>query len=356
MKRALSSIIRDPIWQFIGVIIAVIALIIAILPFFGKDKALQIVILSRSSLVKIDESVVNEFTIPFQDKTIESLDLITIKLENSGKQSIRPEDYEIPITFIFPESSTVIGAKVVETFPPNIPFDVSSQDNRAIISKSLFNEGEKIILEFKVINLPSEINNVPFSVTQRIYEISDIPILNAVEDEKKVEPIWQIYGIILSITATAISLIFFMKGFRATSLRIKLVENIRIAELADYELEGFNITYHGKNVENLSRLVVEIQNTGNTPIFYRDYIHPIKFGFPQGFQVIDGKISKAIPPGINATISVEKDNSFAFTADLLNPKDSVVLNFIVSNVYKEKNKIPFMVTTRIIGLRNIIVQ
>ena len=74
-------------WQPLGVIIAIIAIIVSLYVYSQQKniKALQVVILSNTSLVEIEDSITSNIKIFYEDKQINDLSLIQLKLENSGR-------------------------------------------------------------------------------------------------------------------------------------------------------------------------------------------------------------------------------------------------------------------------------
>src|SRR4051812_11454226 len=112
--KTVVKFFRDQIWQFISVIVGIVALLWTI-QIYTQDKPiydLQVVILSNSSLVRITTGFTNQIHIMYENRVAENLSLVDIKIENSGNQPIPSSSYEQPISFTFPEGSEIIKASI----------------------------------------------------------------------------------------------------------------------------------------------------------------------------------------------------------------------------------------------------
>lgn len=181
-SKNLWQVIRDPGWEFVGVVLAIIFGLIAIYQFIlGREVvALQIVVLSNTSLIEIEPSIVDEISIEYQDQPVDNLSLIQIKLENTGNQEIRVEDYDRPITFTFPSEATIIEASVTDSSPDNIGISFSLSDTSIELLPVLLNPGDSAVLRFLVLNIPAQTNDLPFSIDARIARISNIDVRNII--------------------------------------------------------------------------------------------------------------------------------------------------------------------------------
>jgi hypothetical protein len=115
----LGNIVRDNIWQFIGVVASVVvslAIFGATLYFTSRDKptkAIEVVILTQTSVMEIHQSLAQDIVCSYRGQETADLSLIRVKLESTGNEPIRKADYESPITFIFPEPTTILEAKIL---------------------------------------------------------------------------------------------------------------------------------------------------------------------------------------------------------------------------------------------------
>jgi hypothetical protein len=186
MTKPIMSILRDDIWQFVGAVVSIIAILVAYNLFFleREIKALQIVILASSSLVEVEPSITQDIKISYRNQPVSDLSLIQVKVENIGNQAIRGRDYEQPIKFVFPPESKIVEAAVSESNPPNIGMTVQMEENIATLSPVLLNAGDRAIFRFLVVNMPSDFNEQPFQITGgRIAGVKNIPVIEAIKEK-----------------------------------------------------------------------------------------------------------------------------------------------------------------------------
>jgi hypothetical protein len=191
MAKRVNDILRDNIWQFVSVIVGIIAIFVAYDIFFRdrEVKALQIVILASSSLVEVEPSIAQDIEISYRNQAVNNLSLIQVKVENIGNQVIRGGDYEQPIKFVFPSESKIVEAAVSESNPPNIGMTVQTEENIATLSPALLNAGDRVILRFLVVDMPSDFNEQPFQIAGgRIAEVKVIPVIEAIREEQVSRP------------------------------------------------------------------------------------------------------------------------------------------------------------------------
>lgn len=185
---------RDPIWQFVGAFAGIVGVIISIMAVLLSSyhtfrlqqevKAFQIVILAATSLVEVEPSVAEEIKLFYRDEPIENLSLFQLKVENSGTQTIREEDYAKPVKFTFPSQAEIVDALILESTPPNIGMTVQQEQNTATLSPVLLNEKDRAIVRFLVSNMPSNDSAQLFSVDARIAGVKEIKVVSAIEERE----------------------------------------------------------------------------------------------------------------------------------------------------------------------------
>ena len=195
--RTTLNYLRDSIWQFISVIIAVILFLISLyLSYLQRDvKALQVVILANTSLVEVEESIARNIKIFYDNLPIDDLTLIQVSLENSGNQSIREEDYSQPIQLVFPPEAEVIEAAIVDASPENVGLSLQVNKNTVTASNTLLNPDDRVIIRLLVTDLPLNNNVQPFRVKARIADVKDISVIDAIEQSTNTSSVIQMEGV-----------------------------------------------------------------------------------------------------------------------------------------------------------------
>src|SRR5262245_16390244 len=138
---------RDSIWQFIGVVSAiVIAVVLFWLSRSAKD--LQIEILSNSPLVSVDGEITKDIKIIYKDQPVQTLSVVLLRIENTGNVPIREGDYSRPIRISVSPEAEVGEFSVVETRPKGIDLSLEKiASNQVELSKSLLNPGDQVLIK-----------------------------------------------------------------------------------------------------------------------------------------------------------------------------------------------------------------
>jgi len=122
-----------------------------------------------------------DIKIEFKGQLVNNLSLLQVKLENLGNQPVRRDDYDQPISFIFPKEATVIESTILESLPENIKIPLNIQKNVVTLEPTLLNPADKIILRFLFVNAPSVGQSLPFVIDARIANINKIEVITALE-------------------------------------------------------------------------------------------------------------------------------------------------------------------------------
>jgi hypothetical protein len=142
------NLLRDPIWQFIGVIIALSALILSFWLYKKQTTKKELLwdITKYTSLSSFNISEKVKSTIMFEKTRLEDVSLIYLKLWNSGTVDIRTEDYVSPLKFNFGNEAQILEAKILSSEPINIEnfASVSSSKNSITLQPLLLNSKDSL--------------------------------------------------------------------------------------------------------------------------------------------------------------------------------------------------------------------
>lgn len=94
--------IRDSAWQFGGFVLGLIAIVVSVVIFF-KQKSIKNLsyIKTNTPLLRVNEKIKNRVKILLDDKPVENVHSILIKIVNNGNASINPEDFKVPLNILF---------------------------------------------------------------------------------------------------------------------------------------------------------------------------------------------------------------------------------------------------------------
>ena len=124
---------RDPIWQFVGAVIGIVAIIITYFVFKRQQKMKSIVyeIISTTPLLSVKGEMKNKMQVFYAQKTIESnMNLLILKIHNSGNEPVLPTDFEKPITIEFEETTEILEVESIEVSPQNLQPNIEINGNK----------------------------------------------------------------------------------------------------------------------------------------------------------------------------------------------------------------------------------
>lgn len=119
--------LHDPIWQFIGVVVAVIALGITVWLYRLQRRHKEILweIILSTSIKSFNISNKLKTTVVYNGDSLEDVTLIQLKIWNAGNTEILSGDFDVPISINFGKGVNLLEADVKETVPNSITKQVS---------------------------------------------------------------------------------------------------------------------------------------------------------------------------------------------------------------------------------------
>lgn len=80
------KLFKNPIWQFIGAVLTLLAIIVSVFLFLidRANKDLQIEVLSNSPLISVKDDIAKDIKILFKDQPLKTLSVILLRIENIG--------------------------------------------------------------------------------------------------------------------------------------------------------------------------------------------------------------------------------------------------------------------------------
>lgn len=220
-RRNLLDWLRDSIWQFVAVPVALLTTAAAIVGAYLIYEwqldvySLEAVILSKSSLVSVAEGYGQEIEVRYQGQPVDNLSLVDIKLENTGNQPIERQDFDEPLRFVFPEGTQLLDASVQETLPDDLDLQVSVEGpNVASLAPVLLNSADRGVIRFIAVDLPASTDRNLFDIDARIARIPSVSVTSAIEQSATSDatPRWRgilgvLWGIVLLIGLLALGIV-----------------------------------------------------------------------------------------------------------------------------------------------------
>ena len=150
----MSELLRDPMWQFIGVIVAILVAAIGILLSVRNQlrKSLSYQIVSCTPVMSVKKELEEKLQILYDGKPIKQAYVCVVKFINSGNVSIVPTDYVEKLKIYFGEKARVLTSEIIKQNPPNLDVSVAVERNRIVLSPSMLNRTDSFSVKTVVTN------------------------------------------------------------------------------------------------------------------------------------------------------------------------------------------------------------
>jgi hypothetical protein len=138
--------LRDPIWQFVGAVIGVAAIIASLFIFLRQRaiKSLGFEIVTQTELLSIRNEIKSKVKVTYEGKAVQAVNLVTIRVANDGNTPIPASNYERPLSFSFNETTTILSADITEVSPKSLSPSLKVEGSTIVLKPTLLNPGDDI--------------------------------------------------------------------------------------------------------------------------------------------------------------------------------------------------------------------
>lgn len=181
MKKNLVA----PLLAFIGVLITIIVPIIW--NWYTSQSSLSLVKISEVRLIEKKTSI-DGLKILLNDKQINNLTKLSLKLKNTGEKPITELEIIEPIEILF-NDIRILDSSLDKTMPENITATISNENNKISILFKLLNPDDE--LYFSVL---ADTNKIDFTTKARVKNVKQINIIS-LENENLIKDniSWMVY-------------------------------------------------------------------------------------------------------------------------------------------------------------------
>ena len=162
----------------IGHLLEIMIVIAAFVIFFSqiRKKTLTYTVLTNSGLVPFSHEAPNNIQIVYKGKAVPNVQLIEMRIKNSGSLPIKPEDYIEPLSVRLPKSK-ILSSEVRDAHSVGAYIETKlSNQSEIVLSKTLLNPTD--FFDVKILLADGEAD---FSVAGRIVGVSKIQNLTGRE-------------------------------------------------------------------------------------------------------------------------------------------------------------------------------
>ena len=138
------ELLRDPVWQFVGAVLAAIAIATAILLYYWQRnrKRLSYQILANTAVLTVDERIRGKLKVSYEDIPVRNLQLLLLKFINSGNLPIAKADFERPLSISFGSEAKIFSSEVIASSPSDLCPSISVTTHAIAVSPLLLNPSD----------------------------------------------------------------------------------------------------------------------------------------------------------------------------------------------------------------------
>ena len=143
---------RDPVWQFVGAILALVALAATVIIYAlqRQKKRLSYELISRNQLLTVREELESKLQVIYDGQPARDICLIVVKIYNSGNVAVTSSDYEMELSINTGVSSKILSAAITEVEPDNLSVGLSVNEADVHIAPTLLNPRDSMSLKLLV--------------------------------------------------------------------------------------------------------------------------------------------------------------------------------------------------------------
>lgn len=153
------NILRDSIWQFVGVVVSIIALAVSVYVIFSqsKKKSLAYQISAETNLLQVGEEIKDKVKITYENIPLENIYFMSIIVINNGSLEIKPSDFERELSFEVEGSSRIISAEIMQTEPDELRPNISISPKKVFLKPLLLNSRDFILIKLLIAEYSGEV-------------------------------------------------------------------------------------------------------------------------------------------------------------------------------------------------------
>jgi hypothetical protein len=165
------EILRDPLWQFVGVVVALGAIAISIILYMKSRsrKSLAYSIVSITRLLSVKTEIKKDLQMFYKGKPIEQVHLVLVKIVNNGNLPVTANDFERPFSLQFKKNTQILNAEVANANPSSLQPSIKVEEQKIIVDPILLNSSDSVTLKLLVSKLTCD-----FDVDARVVGVREI--------------------------------------------------------------------------------------------------------------------------------------------------------------------------------------
>jgi hypothetical protein len=194
---------QDPVWQFIGAVLGLVAIIVSIVLFWLTlhRKSLAYRVVSSTQLLNLGQhdQLKGKLQLLYENNPVQDPYLLLIQVANVGNVAIRPEDYVKPVRVTFGDNAAVLSAEITESYPSDIELQITNIGSGIELENALLNRKDKVVIQVLVgtfggqVKVDGRIVDVKSIQEQKPIEIPIGTVTN-IGSSNLVDTLWRFLG------------------------------------------------------------------------------------------------------------------------------------------------------------------
>lgn len=170
----MMEILRDSVWQFVGIVLALLSLVATLTVYWWQrqTKELAFGVVSSRRPIAIADELSSRVTVHVDGKPTENLHLMVFGLKNSGHRAIAVADFERPLSVAF-GAGQIVSAETASQHPSNLGAVLNVSNSKVVLSPVLLNPGDQLLIQVLLSAAKPE-----WSLDVRIVDVPSIAPIN----------------------------------------------------------------------------------------------------------------------------------------------------------------------------------
>ena len=139
--------LRDPIWQFVGAVLALAGIGITLFVRQKRLKELSAGFIVKKSLISVAPTVSDRIEIQLDGEKIQNLKIYSYGFKNSGNVEILPSDFEKSVSLKIGEGAKIIEHSVSSRNPQSLAPTINSDSTTLSVQPLLLNPGDFFVVD-----------------------------------------------------------------------------------------------------------------------------------------------------------------------------------------------------------------
>jgi hypothetical protein len=197
-------------WQIVTTALAAAAIFAAYNVYYlsRQSKEVQIIVDSTSPLVSINPEASGHIQISYDGQLVTNVQLVQLRILNSGNQPIQTTDYSRPITISFSPDDKILDMSIINSEPSNIGMALSAlTPYQANVLPVLLNSGDSVTIRFIVVETRTDPIVNHLHVDGRIVGIQQINLTSLPDTQSKTNVTLMYMAIISGLSTLVLAIL-----------------------------------------------------------------------------------------------------------------------------------------------------